>query len=119
MIPQEELQRWQLFWKRLLDMTYYRKGIETELFAEQTDGDYDNIILWNEKTDQIMTITFDRMWRAYSELRNDRGVFLDPQPVPELRHLYVPRILFECLGVYTFFRVCFPNCIISFWEPPK
>jgi len=51
-----------------------------------------------------------------SARRDPDGNYVDPVVVPELKEIYVPRILFTCLGVFTWFRHSFPNCQILFWE---
>jgi hypothetical protein len=55
-------------------------------------------------------LTLDYTWEKYSKAHGD------PYVVPELKNIYVPRSLFECLGVYAWFQHSFPNCVIEFWE---
>ena len=39
----------------------------------------------------------------------------EPDVVPELKKLYAPHMLFECIGVYQWFSHSFPNCEIYLW----
>ena len=57
-------------------------------------------------------ITLDYMWKHYSKGYGTKM----PGVVPELQELDVPRSLFQCLGVDSWFRHSFPNCKVIFWD---
>lgn len=92
---------WQETWQKLCDMAYYRKNVVSEFIV---DGLYEEIL----KLKNLEELTLDFQWKNYQELK--------PLIIPELKYIYVPRILFESLGVYAWFKYSFPNCKIEFWE---
>jgi|LakMenEpi03Aug12_release.lakeMendotaPanAssembly.Ray.scaffolds.fasta_scaffold526904_2 hypothetical protein len=108
MEPEQELiNKWQNFWERLCRMAYYREGVVKKL--EVYIGDIDEYM--KIKNCNYFPLTLSYMW---SKTSNES--ISDTQLVEELEHLFVPRILFETLGVYTWFEYTFPNCKIEFWE---
>lgn len=82
-------------------MAYYRKNVVSEFIV---DGLYDELL----KLKNLEELTLDFQWKNYQQLK--------PLIIPELKYIYVPRILFESLGVYAWFKYSFPNCKIEFWE---
>jgi hypothetical protein len=92
---------WQETWQKLCDMAYYRKNVVSEFIV---DGLYDELL----KLKNLEELTLDFQWKNYQQLK--------PLIIPELKYIYVPRILFESLGVYAWFKYSFPNCKIEFWE---
>jgi hypothetical protein len=48
-------------------------------------------------------------------MTNSLGAFIEPKVVPELLYIKVPKVLFEDVGIYAWFKYSFPNCKIEFW----
>jgi len=82
-------------------MAYYRKNVVSEFVV---DGLYEEIL----ESKNVEELTLDFQWQKYQQLK--------PLVIPELKYIYVPKLLFESLGVYSWFRYSFPNCKIEFWE---
>jgi hypothetical protein len=96
---------WQETWQRLCDMAYYRKNVVSEFVVDGLLGDLEQELL---ESNNIEELTLDFQWQKYQQLK--------PLVIPELKYIYVPKTLFESLGVYSWFRYSFPNCKIEFWE---
>jgi hypothetical protein len=100
--------RWTMFWTKLCDMAYFREGICSELKIHP-----EFTIEYNLKETfqfpNFNELTLDYTW-------NNPEIYKEALVVPELKTLYVPKCLFECLGVYKWFEYSFPNCEILFWE---
>lgn len=104
-------QYWQSLWTQICNMAYYRTDITDKIQTRLDEN------LFNEfKKIDYSEYTFDYIWSNVSKNRDSDGFYVDAQVVPELKEIYVPRVLFECTGLYVFFRHSFPNCIISYWE---
>lgn len=114
MIPQETIQRWQSIWKKLLDMAYHQKGIETELFIQNTD--YHDLYIWCRNEPDFYKLTFEHAWEKYNYLRDPFGVFIEPTQINGLQRMYIPNLLFDCIGINTFKKTCLSDCEISYWE---
>ncbi len=100
---------WKSIWKHICEMAYFRENIvETIVLPPEN---YDELKRYKSKE-----ITLEHTWKSWSRLRDSNGAYLDAQVVPELKEIYVPRILFETIGVYAWFNHSFPNCSILFWE---
>ena len=82
-------------------MAYYRKNVVSEIV---TDGTYEELL----HSKNIEEMSLDFQWKNYNSLK--------PLVINELKYIFVPKILFESLGVYAWFRYSFPNCRIDFWE---
>jgi len=95
---------WQETWQRLCDMAYYRKNVVSEFVVDGLLGDLEHELLESENIEEL---TLDFQWQKYQRLK--------PLVIPELKYICVPKILFESLGVYSWFRYSFPNCKIEFW----
>ena len=107
--------KWQLIWKHLCDMAYYRKNISSQLLIPIHDyGSLEK--MKNSNSEKFYKMTLDYTWNKISKRRDPEGNFIEPQVVPELTYMYVPRFLFEELGIYMWFKFSFPNCVIHFWE---
>jgi hypothetical protein len=52
-------------------------------------------------------LTLDHTWKKFEG---------EPKIVKSLRHLHVPRILFEDLGVRQWFAYSFPRCRVTYWD---
>lgn len=114
-ITNQDIEKWQKIWQQLCDMAYFRKNIVNELAVIPTNGEYESLIQNHIKTNYTQ-ITLDFTWKKVSELKDINGEFLEPQVVPELQEIYIPRLLFKSPGVYSWFKHSFPNCVIFFWE---
>ncbi len=108
MIPPVAVSRWQEEWSRILDLAYYKKGLP--VYGIRIDLPLDK--RWKNEPN-YEEITFEYMWKKYSQLKDENGIYLQPQYVPELKNLYIPYSLFNCLGSSTFLGTCFPNCTIT------
>lgn len=114
-ISVEDTQKWQRLWSHVCDMAYFRKGIVSELVVIPEEGEYEYLKKLDVEWEHAY-ITLDYTWKNVSKLTNKHGEFLQTLVVPELEEIYVPRILFESPGVYSWFSYSFPNCKIFFWE---
>jgi hypothetical protein len=113
-ISQEEVLKWQLIWNRLCNMAYYRTDIANEVVTGRAE--HGDIFDYQYEASNFQEITLDHTWKKFSSLKDENGNFLEALVVPEVQEIYVPRILFEGPGVYTWFLHSFPNCLILFWE---
>jgi hypothetical protein len=104
-------QYWQDTWRKICDMAYYRKRVTSKITTK-----YDGVFLDNIVKKDYTEYTFDYIWYQISKAKSPQGLHIDALIVPELLEIYVPRVLFECAGVYVFFRYSFPNCEIHYWE---
>lgn len=103
------IQKWQDVWQHICEMAYERKNIVEKLIIEQ-DNPNEAAFYERNKCDNEDKLTLEYTWANYSRTYKDALV------VPELKFIFVPRSLFECLGVYAWFKYSFPNCSICFWE---
>ena len=96
-------------------MSYHRSFLTDEIVVSIENYEvlekYKNI-----NPNEFYTLTLDYMWKQYSKRRDINGHFIEPQVVPELKYLFVPRILFDSLGIRSWFQFSFPNCKVQFWE---
>lgn len=100
--PQEY---WQKVWIIICDMSYLRRNISEKIYIKP----FDKKFFSSEYLEIPEEITLDYMWKQYSEKYHEVEI------VPELKEIYVPRELFLDLGVETWFKYSFPNCVINFW----
>lgn len=109
---EDVISEWKAVWSKLCDMAYKRQGIQEEVCVIPTSS---NEVHFYERNTchNYDELTLDYTWEKYSK------EYRDVYTVPELKRIYVPRSLFECLGVYKWFEVSFPNCKIEFWETKK
>ena len=114
-IPQKTIEKWQAIWKQVCEMSFYRKNIVEQL--QISIDDYESLLKYkNIYSNEFEKLTLDFTWKQFSQIRDTSGVFIDTKVVPEITFIYVPRILFETLGVYAWFKSSFPFCVICFWE---
>ena len=114
-VPKGKVKQWQSMWQHICDMAYYRKNITDTLYV--SENDYTSLLKYRmSNCKNFHKLTLDYEWQKISNLRDDNGDFLEPLVVPELKQIYVPRILFESVGVYPWFKHSFPNCTIMFLE---
>lgn len=117
---------WDYIWRLLIDMAYSSKNIhlksiiiQSGSIVEHTDAkvtvrekERSSVhAKFYEKSDStnIDLLTLEKAWRRY-------GGHEMPKVVPELERLFVPKVLFHCLGVNAWFQHSFPNCKIAYWE---
>lgn len=117
---------WDYIWRLLIDMAYSSKNIHLKSIIIQSGSivEHDDTRVtvrekelasvhakFYEKSDSTNDefLTLEHAWRKY-------GRHEMPKVVPELERLFVPRVLFNCLGVTSWFRHSFPNCKIAYWE---
>jgi hypothetical protein len=112
-VPQHVIQKWQAVWRKLLDMAYHGKDVTRQFLTDNTH--YDDLYIWSKHARNFEQIQFISTWRKY-DIKDSDGNYIDPIQVPQLEHLYVPRILFDCLGIDTFMSECFPKCVVTYWE---
>jgi hypothetical protein len=114
-IPRQTIEKWQGIWNHVCQMSFYRKKIVEQL--QISIDDYDALLRYkNIHSLEFEKLTLDYTWKQFSQIRESNGDFIDIKVVPELTFIYVPRILFETLGVYAWFKSSFPYCVICFWE---
>lgn len=112
-VPKDVVEKWQATWRKLLDMAYHRKNIASQFWTENTH--YDELYLWSRYARNFDKIQFETTWEKY-DVKDSNGYYIDPQCIQEVELIYVPRILFETLGIKTFLETCFPNAQVSYWE---
>jgi hypothetical protein len=116
-IPQEVINRWQDVWWYICDMAYYRRNVSSSVHLKKID--YKELLAYMDSAKNFEQITLDYIWKQASARRDANGKYVEPLVVHELKEIYVPRILFTCLGVFTWFHHSFPNCQILFWEDDR
>jgi hypothetical protein len=104
------IEKWQSVWKQVCDMAYERKNIVEELVVTP-ESQNEMLFYARNNCSNAEEITLDYTWKQYSSFAHPEG----PLVVPELKRIYVPCSLFECLGVYSWFKHSFPNCEIQYW----
>lgn len=106
---EDVISKWQTIWMQVCDMAYERTNIVEELVVKPTTS-IEEAFYKHNSCKNAEEISLDYTWKKYSQTHSDALV------VPELKRIYVPRTLFECIGVYAWFNYSFPNCEIHFWE---
>ncbi len=114
MIPTDVIAKWKSTWCQLLDMAYHGKNVSAYLFVNNFN--YHDLYVWSKNEPEFEKLTFDYYWKQYSQLRGSNGAYLEPNIVPELKEMYIPRILFNTIGINTFIKICIPTCSITYWE---
>lgn len=113
-IPQDVINKWQVIWQGICHMAYNRKDISHTVLVEKFN--YNEILGYMINAKNFEEITLDYTWKQVSSQKNQDGTYIQPLVVPEVKNMYVPRILFDCPGVFHWFQHSFPNCSISYWE---
>lgn len=109
----EDRQVWRNIWRQICEMSYFRKNITNEFIVEE---DYELLALI--KYTDYDELTLDSVWEEISKQKDPvTGRYIEPMVVPEFTKLHVPYELFYCLGVDSWFKDSFPNCVVSYWEP--
>lgn len=91
---------WQNIWKDVCEMAYEKATPIEKIIIEPNEFQYT----------EENTLTY--MWKKYSKKHGP----IMPGIVYEFKELYVPKVLFEDLGIQTWFRYSFPNCKVSYWQ---
>jgi hypothetical protein len=113
-VPQDVIDTWQSVWRQVCDMAYYRKNVTTHIHINERN--YPELLEYMKNAKNFDQITLDYTWAQTSSVKNADGTHIEVCVVPELLDICVPRILFETLGVYSWFKHSFPKCVILFWE---
>lgn len=101
--------KWQKVWRVLCDMAYDSKAEQYEkivIYSEDSDKE-DARLYGGHMVQNQHLICLDEVWRSYDK----RNPFVNKT----LKYIYVPRVLFYCLGVQNWFKFSFPNCEIVYW----
>lgn len=113
-VPREVINKWQAVWQQICDMAYHRKNLSSKIIVDRIG--YSELMKYTINSENFDLITLDHIWKQVSSTKNADGYPLEALVIPELLEIYIPRILFETLGVFQWFKHSFPNCVISFWE---
>lgn len=114
-VPSKTVQKWQAVWHQICNMAYINSentktlSIPVEGYKELLEYKMKNYVNYEE-------ILLDHTWQKFSLIKDENGDFLEAKVCPDLTEIYVPRILFETMGVFQWFQHSFPNCKILFWE---
>jgi len=101
---------WKDVWDAVLNMAYLQKD-KVERIIVTSENPKDNEYYSKKIPSNYHDITFESAWLNFCAKNK-----IESQVVPQLKEIFVPKALFECLGVYSFFMYSFPNCVIKFWD---
>jgi hypothetical protein len=101
--------KWQKLWHILCDMAYDSKAEQYEdIIVYSDDSDKEDARAYAGHTVQNQhLICIEEVWRRYDKKQ--------PFVNKNLKSIYVPRVLFYCLGIQNWFKFSFPNCEIFYW----
>jgi len=102
----DERHYWQPIWRNICEMAYFRKNIKEEIVIPSRKIVYSKFFEECKLDYELFRI---------SSIINSDGTYIEPQVVPELVYLKVPRVLFEHVGINAWFKHSFPNCKVEFW----
>lgn len=118
------IDQWQQVWDKICKMAY-EKAPPCEKIITSPGFVHINGEVTNDRTEKTHTyeysrpqplntyfLTLDNIWKQYSSFYGPQM----PDVVPELKELFVPRVLYDSLGISNWFRHSFPNCKVTFWE---
>lgn len=121
----ETINKWKLVWSSICDMCYNNSNIREEIIAEPGTIQVDEELVLNaSEKDHAQfygrrycindeQLLLDTVWKEYSQKAGIGGTL---HVVPEFKRLHVPANLYYTMGVDSWFRECFPNCKVTFWE---
>ena len=102
----DERHYWQPIWRNICEMAYFRKNIKEEIVIPSRK------IVYSKFFEECK---LDHQFFRISSIINSDGTYIEPQVVPELVYLKVPKVLFEHVGINAWFRYSFPNCKVELW----
>lgn len=110
---------WEFIWFTICEMSYTGVCTQEEIITKpgvmyidacrnNTKNEKNHSIIYsNVNCHNRSQILLDTYWSQYSG---------EVCVVPEFKKLHVPKALFEVVGVYSWFKKSFPNCVITYWE---
>jgi hypothetical protein len=108
----DTIKQWQDVWKKLCSLAYNNLDRETDkitVFSSVSEAEDD--AFYERNSTRIRNhhlLCFDQIWRSYDSMT--------PTVNTTLRYIYVPRVLFDVLGINSFMKEVFPNCEVVFWK---
>lgn len=121
MYDEVTIDAWQTVWDQICKMAYDGTNICETIITRPGLMHMDGEMIYNSNhSDEYKKLkyvnsdflTLDNIWKQYSHLYGTAEVKI----IPEFKKLVVPRSLYECLGVKSWFRYSFPNCHVVFWD---
>jgi hypothetical protein len=121
----QTISKWKNVWSSICEMCYNNSNIQAEIITQPGSIQIDEELILNASEKDHSNffakrycindeeLILDTVWKEYSKKAGPGGKLF---VIPEFRHLHVPAFLFYTLGVNSWFRECFPNCDITFWE---
>lgn len=118
------LEAWQQVWDKVCKMCYEGTGICESIVTRPGIMHVNGRVIQDTRESthtreysrhnpvNSQFLTLDNIWKQYSHLYGT----MDPKVVPEFKELVVPYSLYETLGVHSWFRHSFPNCVVTFWN---
>jgi hypothetical protein len=106
----QTIREWQKVWKAVCEMGYNpeaKQYTSIVVHSETSDAIDGNLYGYYTVQNQHL-ICLDTVWRDYDRLT--------PIINKNLKTIYVPRVLFNCMGVINWFHFSFPNCEVKFWN---
>jgi len=103
------ISEWQKLWRVVCDLAYNPNAKQYESVSVYSyNSESQDARLYGSYTVQNQhLICLDEVWRSY-----DKSL---PFVNKTLKRLYVPRVLFNCMGVQNWFKFSFPNCEVTYW----
>lgn len=121
---EETVDKWRDVWSTICEMCYNGNRIaksiivlpgsiqiDEELSLNPSEQDHCEIYRMRDWSNDNV-ITLDHTWKKFSKTAGPRNLLV----VPEFKELHVPKSLFDSLGVTQWFRHCFPNCKVTYWD---
>jgi len=123
-LSKETVDKWRSVWTSICEMCYNNKNIQEEIIVTPGDIQIDEELILN--ADEIQHTQFfafryclneedillDTVWKEYSRIAGPDNLY----KIPEFKRLHVPAYLYYTIGVNSWFRECFPNCKVTFWQ---
>ena len=121
----ETISKWRTVWNTICEMCYNNSNIQHEIITQPGIIRVDEeVVLDNSEKGHSQfygrrycindeELILDTVWKEYSQ---KAGVGAQLYVITEFKRLHVPTHLYYTLGVDSWFRECFPNCTVTFWE---
>jgi hypothetical protein len=112
---------WQCVWDKICRMAYEGRDVCESIVTKPGITYVDGKIVEGLSHSQMYSnndpinhyfLTLENIWKQYSQLYP----YEYPKVIPELKELVVPYHLYNCLGVRSWFKHSFPNCVVTYWE---